>query len=99
MKPTPIEVAMLTATLADEVVNQRVYIGVYATAEGERKGSMGLTVHIDRDRAEDIPFVPSNGSFKGWNGSGLTNDERRYAIALLYNAAMALIDPEVDDAE
>lgn len=86
-------------TLPDEVVNQRVMVVVYATAEGERAGTLNATVWIDRDRSGATPFEMGPEAWRGWNGGGLSADERAYVGACLYSAAVLVAGAWEQDAD
>lgn len=75
-----------TAGLPDEVVNQRVLAALYLTAEGERQGRLGLAVWMDGNRSASIDEMHAmpDTSWRGWDGEGLSADERRYLASALY---------------
>ena len=90
-----------TTDLPDAVVNQRAHVGVYATAPGDRTGEMGVSVYLDRESSDEIPFLANSEAFRGWNGGGLSSDECRYVAGLLYSAALFFAEKvdEVPDAD
>jgi hypothetical protein len=81
-----------TADLPDSVVNQRAFIGVYATAEGDRGGALAVSVSLDGDRGAGIPFTAPADSFRGWSGVGLGPEDCRYVSGILYSAALLFVE-------
>lgn len=85
-----------TDELPAEVVNQRMHLGVYQTADGDRSGQVHMAVYLDGDRSPGIPFTVSGDGWRGWDGAGLSADERRYVAATLYALATHLTALEGD---
>ena len=79
-----------TTDLPDAVVNQRAYIGVYATTSGDRTGEMGVTVYLDRNPSGELPFLVPSGALRAEDG--LSSDECRYVAGLLYSMAIILAE-------
>lgn len=82
-----------TTQVPDAVVNQRAHVGIYATADGNRGGGLAIGVYLDQSRDDQLPFLIASESFRGWDGDGLTEDERRYIGGLLYQAALLVLEP------
>jgi hypothetical protein len=86
--------------IPDDVVNQRLFIGIYVTATGNREGSINAHVYADRSTDGDIPFEPVLEGARGWDGAGLSAEERRYvSAALLTTAARFASYEEPTDAQ
>ena len=83
-----------TEGLPDAVVNQRLMATVYVTATGQREGSINVAVYMDDVHEGTVPF---EAGWRGWDGEGLSDDEKRYVSAALLASATRLAEG-LDDA-
>ncbi|MBA3875613.1 MAG: hypothetical protein C0498_01530 [Anaerolinea sp.] len=74
------------------MVNQRVQATLYMTSDGARGGLLNLAVWMDDEQGGGPGFVPPESSWRGWDGAGLSADERQYVAAALYVLALRVAD-------
>ena len=90
--------SLRTTDLPDEVVNQRLLVSIYLTADGTRRGSFAIGAWLDRNQSPELPFTPDDGSFRPVDS--LSPDDRRYVAAAVLQALQMLWGSyEPDDEE